>query len=63
MPAEQVPEGYGFDATSRLSFDEIETLVRGFVRRGVSKLRLTGRRTAAAQALPELVARLARIEG
>nr|MDQ3039771.1 radical SAM protein [Pseudomonadota bacterium] len=42
MPANRVPDDYGFDAASRMSFDEIETLVRGFVRVGVSKVRLTG---------------------
>jgi cyclic pyranopterin phosphate synthase len=63
MPAEQVPEGYGFDAASRLSFDEIETLVRGFVQAGVSKLRLTGGEPLLRKRLPELVARLAGIDG
>jgi cyclic pyranopterin phosphate synthase len=63
MPAEQVPEGYGFDAASRLSFDEIETLVRGFVQAGVSKLRLTGGEPLLRKRLPELVARLAAIDG
>ena len=43
MPADRVPDDYGFDSTTRLSFDEIETLVRGFVQLGVAKLRLTGR--------------------
>ena len=32
MPADRVPDGHGLDAAGRLSFDEIETLVRGFVR-------------------------------
>ena len=27
MPADQVADDYGFDAASRLTFDEIETLV------------------------------------
>src|SRR5688572_27416580 len=63
MPAERVPDDYGLDAASRLSFDEIETLVRGFVRVGVSKLRLTGGEPLLRKRLPELVARLARIEG
>jgi len=63
MPADRVPDDYGFDAASRLSFDEIETLVRGFVRLGVTKLRLTGGEPLLRRDLPELVARLAVIEG
>lgn len=63
MPADRVPDDYGFDAASRLSFDEIETLVRGFVRLGVTKLRLTGGEPLLRRNLPELVARLAVIEG
>lgn len=63
MPADRVPDDYGFDAASRLSFDEIETLVRGFVSLGVSKLRLTGGEPLLRKRLPELVTRLARIEG
>ncbi|MCL1634043.1 GTP 3',8-cyclase MoaA [Luteimonas sp. SX5] len=63
MPADQIAEDHGLDAASRLSFDEIETLVRGFVRLGVSKLRLTGGEPLLRKRLPELVARLAAIEG
>lgn len=63
MPAERVPDDYGFDAASRLSFGEIETLVRGFVRIGVSKLRLTGGEPLLRKHLPQLVRRLAAIEG
>ncbi|RPE81241.1 GTP 3',8-cyclase MoaA [Vulcaniibacterium tengchongense] len=62
MPAERVPDGYGFDRASRLSFDEIETLVRGFAALGVRKLRLTGGEPLLRRNLPQLVARLARIE-
>src|SRR3546814_4106725 len=51
------------DAASRLSFDEIETLVGGFARLGVSKLRLTGGEPLLRKRLPELVARLAVIPG
>lgn len=36
MPADKVPDDYGFDAAGRLSFDEIETLVRGATRLGMS---------------------------
>ena len=63
MPADRVPDEHGFDAASRLSFDEIETLVRGFVRLGVTKLRLTGGEPLLRRNLPDLVARLAAIEG
>lgn len=63
MPAERVPDDYGFDAASRLSFGEIETLVRGFVRTGVTKLRITGGEPLLRKRLPELVARLTAIEG
>ena len=63
MPADRVPEDYGFDAATRLSFDEIETLVRSFVRLGVGKLRLTGGEPLLRKRLPELVARLAAVPG
>ncbi len=61
MPADRIPDDHGLDATGRLSFDEIETLVRGFVAVGVRKLRLTGGEPLLRKRLPELVARLARI--
>ena len=63
MPADQVPDDYGLDAASRMSFDEMETLVRAFARIGVSKLRLTGGEPLLRKRLPELIARLARIPG
>ncbi len=63
MPADRVPDDHGLDAASRLSFDEIETLVRGFVRIGVNKLRLTGGEPLLRKNLPQLVRRLATIEG
>lgn len=63
MPADRIPDDHGMDAASRLSFDEIETLVRGFARVGVHKLRLTGGEPLLRKRLPELVARLAAIEG
>lgn len=63
MPADRVPDDYGFDSATRLSFDEIETLVRGFVRLGVSKLRLTGGEPLLRKGLPRLIERLSRIDG
>lgn len=63
MPADRVAEDHGLDAEGRLSFTEIETLVRGFVRLGVSKLRLTGGEPLLRKRLPDLVARLAAIPG
>ena len=63
MPADRVAESHGMDSASRLSFDEIEVLVRGFVRLGVRKLRLTGGEPLLRKRLPELVARLAAIPG
>jgi cyclic pyranopterin phosphate synthase len=63
MPADRIPEDHGLDAASRLTFDEIETLVRGFARLGVRKLRLTGGEPLLRKGLPDLVARLSRIDG
>lgn len=63
MPADRIADDHGLDAALRLSFDEIETLVRGCARLGVSKLRLTGGEPLLRKGLPELIARLAAIEG
>ncbi len=63
MPAERIADDHGLDAASRLTFDEIETLVRGFARLGVSKLRLTGGEPLLRKRLPDLIARLAAIDG
>ncbi|WP_249720527.1 GTP 3',8-cyclase MoaA [Pseudoxanthomonas japonensis] len=63
MPADRVPEDYGTDASQRLSFDEIDTLVRAFVRLGTRKLRLTGGEPLLRKRLPDLVRRLAVIPG
>jgi cyclic pyranopterin phosphate synthase len=63
MPADRVPEDYGTDASQRLSFDEIDTLVRAFVHLGTRKLRLTGGEPLLRKRLPELVRRLAAIPG
>ncbi|MDR0184947.1 GTP 3',8-cyclase MoaA [Lysobacter arvi] len=63
MPADRVPDDYGFDSATRLSFDEIETLVRGFAQLGMHKLRLTGGEPLLRKNLPTLIQRLARIPG
>lgn len=63
MPADRIADDHGLDAGSRMDFDEIETLVRGFARVGVNKLRLTGGEPLLRKRLPELVQRLAAIPG
>jgi len=63
MPADRIADDHGMDSASRLSFDEIERMVRGFARLGVRKLRLTGGEPLLRKRLPELVARLAAIPG
>lgn len=63
MPADRVRDDHGLDAASRMDFDEIEALVRGAARLGVSKLRITGGEPLLRKDLPRLVARLARVEG
>lgn len=63
MPAESTPEDAGTDASQRLSFDRIERAARAFVRLGVSKLRLTGGEPLLRKRLPDLVTRLAAIDG
>ena len=63
MPADRIPDDHGLDAASRLSFDEMETLVRGFARLGTHKLRITGGEPLLRKHLPALIARLAKIEG
>lgn len=63
MPEGLTPEETALDRSRRLSFDEIETAVRSFVRLGVRKVRLTGGEPLLRKNLPELVARLAAIPG
>lgn len=64
MPAATFHEGYAFlNKKERLTFDEIETVARAAVSLGVEKLRLTGGEPLLRRKLPELVERLAAIDG
>ena len=64
MPEEAYPADHAFlRARERLDFDEIERIARVFVFLGVRKLRLTGGEPLLRRDLPQLVARLAAIEG
>ncbi|MBB5209063.1 GTP 3',8-cyclase MoaA [Chiayiivirga flava] len=63
MPEDEYPRDDIGDSASRLSFDEIERLVRAFVPLGLRKLRLTGGEPLLRKRLPQLVERLARIDG
>jgi cyclic pyranopterin phosphate synthase len=60
MPAEGMP---WLDRSEILSFEEIERVVRSLAGMGVTDLRLTGGEPLARKQFPDLVARLARIEG
>jgi len=51
------------DRDALLTFDEIERVTRLFVAQGVHEIRLTGGEPTLRPGLPELVARLAKIEG
>ncbi len=64
MPAEVYGDRYEFlPRVQILSFEEIERLARLFIQLGVNKIRLTGGEPLVRGHLPELVARLAVIEG
>ena len=64
MPEEQYARDYAFlSKDERLRFEEIERLVRAFVRMGVRKLRLTGGEPLLRRDLPTLVSMLAAIPG
>ena len=64
MPGEIFGPDYAFlPREELLSFEEIERLARLFVVLGVQKLRLTGGEPLLRRGLPELVARLSRLEG
>ena len=63
MPEEAFPYGAAESSAFRLSFDQLETVVRAFVRLGVSKLRLTGGEPLLRKGLPEFIRRLSSIDG
>ena len=64
MPADIFGPSYAFlPRTELLSFEEIERLARTFVDLGVQKLRITGGEPTLRRNLPELISRLARIDG
>ncbi|MBS0192844.1 MAG: GTP 3',8-cyclase MoaA [Proteobacteria bacterium] len=63
MPEETHPDEPLLGSDRRLDFQQIEVAVRGFVALGVSKVRLTGGEPLLRKDLPQLVRRLAAIEG
>lgn len=64
MPESQYPRDHAFlSSRERLSAGEIERLARIFVRLGVRKLRVTGGEPLLRADLPDVVARLAAIDG
>ncbi|OWT50499.1 GTP 3',8-cyclase MoaA [Bacillus sp. K2I17] len=64
MPAEVFGPHYAFlQEEFLLSFDEIERLARLFISMGVEKIRLTGGEPLLRKDLPELIERLAKLEG
>ena len=64
MPADVFGEDYVFMREEELlSFDEIERVVKQFTSLGVKKLRLTGGEPLLRKNVPNLIQRLARIEG
>src|SRR5690606_106467 len=63
MPEDAFPYGAAEGSAFRLGFDQLETVVRAFARLGVNKLRLTGGEPLLRKGLPDLVSRLAGIDG
>jgi GTP 3',8-cyclase len=63
MPADKTPDDIGLNNADRMSFDEIEVMARAFARVGVRKIRITGGEPLLRKNLPDLITRLACIEG
>ena len=64
MPKEVFGPGYEFLARDKLlTFEEIVSLVRLFVQRGVTKVRLTGGEPLLRKGIEDLVAMIAEVEG
>ncbi|MCB1560400.1 MAG: GTP 3',8-cyclase MoaA [Xanthomonadales bacterium] len=63
MPEDAFPFGATEGSAFRLTFDQLETVVRAFVRLGVSKLRLTGGEPLLRKGLPDFIRRLTAING
>ena len=63
MPEDKYPRDAVGDSAARLSFDEIERVVRAAAPLGVRKLRLTGGEPLLRRNLATLIERLARIDG
>lgn len=62
MPEDSVPDEL-LGAQNRMSFAEIETVARSFIKHGVRKIRLTGGEPLLRKNLPQLVAQLKTISG
>lgn len=64
MPADKFDDSYKFlSPQERLSFDEIEKIVRVFAKLGVNKIRITGGEPLLRKKLPELIARIRQVNG
>ncbi len=63
MPEDSTPAENALDRARRLDFQQIESVVRSFVRMGVRKVRLTGGEPLLRKDLPSLVSRLATMPG
>ena len=64
MPEDDYPRDHEFlSKAQRLRFEEIERIVQVFAGLGVSKLRLTGGEPLLRRELPQLIARLAAVDG
>ena len=63
MPADLYPDSDEFLEGARMSFDEMETIVRTFVSLGVRKLRLTGGEPLLRKNLHQFIGRISSLEG